>query len=196
MDQTYSAAFSNLFVGLGACIVKLWANVVPVLLSVVAVVVGAQSSTGDRGLAQETQVRGFWTDSSTGLMWAGRDNGKDVSWKGAMKYCRDLRLAGNSGWRLATLSELEGIYDKTANAPGLARLGGPAKGSDFTWHVKGNLFLTGNQWSSSQRIDDRGHSNGYVWYFDFNEGRPNNDPTGWPYSFTNMRALCVRGSGK
>lgn len=45
-------------------------------------------------------------------------------------------------------------------------------------------------------MDDRGHPNGYVWYFDFNEGRPDNDPTGWPYPFANMRALCVRGSGK
>jgi hypothetical protein len=126
-------------------------------------------------------------------MWAVKDNGKDVSWKKAMKYCRDLLLAGYSDWRLATLSELEGIYDKNANAPGLARLGGPAKGSDFTWHVKGNLFLTGNQWAD----DHIGHtSSGYHSYFDFNEGRPNDDPTGWPYPFVMMRALCVRGSGK
>jgi hypothetical protein len=51
-----------------------------------------------------------------------------------------------------------------------------------------------NQWSSSQRMDDRGHPDGYAWYFDFNEGRPNDDPTGWPYPFVMMRALCVRGS--
>ena len=110
-----------------------------------------------------------------------------------MRYCRDLRLAGYSDWRLAILSELEGIYDKNANAPGLARLGGPAKGSDFTWHVKGNLFLTGNQWAD----DHIGHtSSGYHPYFDFNEGRPNDQPSGWPYPFVMMRALCVRGSEK
>src|ERR1700760_124274 len=114
--------------------------VVLTLLSTVAVVADAQSSANVGGHAQETQIRDYWIDSSTGLMWAGRDNGKDVSWKKAMKYCRDLRLAGYSDWKLATLSELEGIYDKNANAPGLARLGGPAKGSAFTWHVKGNLF--------------------------------------------------------
>jgi hypothetical protein len=28
-----------------------------------------------------------------------------------MKHCPDLRLAGYSDWRLATLGELEGIYD-------------------------------------------------------------------------------------
>lgn len=157
---------------------------------------GAQSSTEGRRLAQETQIHGYWTDPSTGLMWAGKDNVKDVSWKNAVKYCRDLRLAGYSDWRLATLAELEGIYDKSANAPGLARLGGPAKGSDFTWHVKGNLFLTGDEWSSERRYDDRGHPSGYEWYFDFNEGRSNNQPSGFPYPHSLMRALCVRGSGK
>ena len=109
-----------------------------------------------------------------------------------MKYCRNLRLAGYSDWRLATLAQLGAIYDRNANAPGLA---GPGKGSPDTWHVKGNLFLTGDEWSSEQRIDDRGHPSGYVWYFDFNEGLPNNEPTGWPYPNT-RRALCVRGTGK
>jgi hypothetical protein len=126
-------------------------------------------------------------------MWAGRDNGKDVGWHDAMKYCRDLRLAGYSGWRLATLSELEGIYDKTANAPGLS---GPGKESPFTYRVKGKLFLTGDEWSSERRYDDRGHPSGYEWYFDFNEGRSDNDPSGFPYSSSLIRALCVRGSEK
>src|SRR4051794_21324274 len=80
--------------------------------------------------AQDTQVRGYWVDPSTRLMWAGKDNGRDVSWKKAMKYCRESRLWGFSDWRLATLSELETIYDKTVDAPGLSM------GSDFTWRVK------------------------------------------------------------
>jgi Protein of unknown function (DUF1566) len=167
-----------------------------VLLLIVGGVASSQSAPSDQEASHKTQARGFWMDPATGLMWAAKDNGKDVSWKNAIKYCRDLRLAGYSDWRLATLSELEEIYDKTANAPGLARMGGPAKGSPFTWHVKGNLFLTGNQWSSNQILDDRGHPSGYVSYFDFNEGRPSDDPTGFPYPFANRRALCVRGSGK
>jgi hypothetical protein len=77
-------------------------------------------------------------------MWAGKDNGKDVNWKNAVKYCRALRLAGYSDWRLGTLGELEGIYDKNANAPGL--MGPSGKGTASTGHVKGNLFLTGDQW--------------------------------------------------
>jgi len=137
-------------------------------------------------------MRGFWIDPATGLMWAGKDSGKDVSWKSAMKYCGDLRLAGYSDWRLATIAELQRIYDKTSNAPGLA---GPRNGPS-TWHVKGNLFLTGCQWGGVRRNDDRGHPSGYAWYFDFNEGKSNNQPSGFPYSSSFMRALCVRGSEK
>ncbi|HUN85124.1 MAG TPA: DUF1566 domain-containing protein [Terracidiphilus sp.] len=143
-----------------------------------------------QGAAQETQERGFWTDPSTGLMWAGKDNGRDVSWKGAVKYCRDLRSGGYSDWRLANMAELQGIYDKTANAPGLA---GKHDDVQTMWHVKGNLFLTGYQWAD----DHIGHtSSGYHFYFDFNEGKSNNQPSGFLHSSSFMRALCVRGSAK
>lgn len=171
---------------------KWQAKVVPILLSIVAMIAGAQSTTGDRGLAQGTQTRGYWVDPSTGLMWAGKDNGIDVSWKNAVKYCRGLRLAGYTDWRLASLGELEGIYDKNANAPGL--MGPSGKGTASTWHIKGNLFLTGDQWSSSQLADDRGKPSGYASRFDFNEGRVfNGDEISF---YTNKRALCVRGSGQ
>ena len=163
------------------------------LLLVSAFIASAQSAPEGQSRAQETQARGVWTDPSTGLMWAARDNGKDVSWKGAVKYCRDLRLAGYSDWRLATRAELGAIYDRNANASGLA---GSGKDNLFTYHVKGGLFLTGDEWSSERRTDGRGRPNGYAWYFDFNEGRSDNDPTGWPYPFQGRRALCVRGPQK
>jgi hypothetical protein len=175
------------------CIVKSWAKVAALLLSVAAIQASAQSAPEGQGGAQETQARGFWTDPSTGLMWAGKDNGKDVSWNKAMKYCRDLRLAGYSDWRLANMAELQGIYDKTANAPGLA---GPGNGTSVTWRVKGNLFLTGNQWANSQRNDRHWYNSSYESHFDFNEGRSNSQPAGFPYSSSFMRALCVRGTGK
>jgi hypothetical protein len=168
------------------------AKVAVVLLYVAAIIASAQSAPEGQSGAQETQARGFWTDSSTGLMWAGKDNGKDVTWKNAVKYCRDVRLAGYADWRLASLGELEGIYDKNANAPGL--MGPSGKGTASTWHVKGNLFLTGNQWSSTQLGDARGHPSGYASRFDFNEGRVfNGDELSF---YTNKRALCVRGSGE
>jgi hypothetical protein len=129
---------------------------------------GAQSETQNGSAAENTQVRSVWTDPSTGLMWAGKDNGKDVSWRKAMKYCHALRLDGYSDWRLANIAELQGIYDKTVEAPGLA---GPAKSPrSVTFHVRGNLFLTGDEWSGHPVIG-RMPIESYEYHFDFNEGR-------------------------
>jgi uncharacterized protein DUF1566 len=174
------------------CKMKLQAKAV-LVFPVLAVLVSAQPPGPNRNDSQETRVRGYWIDPPTGLMWAGKDNGKDVSWKGAVKYCRDLRLAGYSNWRLATVAELRAIYNPNANALGSA---GSGKDNLFTYHVKGNLFLTGDEWSSERRYDNRGRPDGYAWYFDFNEGRADNDPSGFPYPHSLMRALCVCGSGK
>src|SRR3984957_324789 len=135
------------------------------LLSVSALLASAQSVPEEGKGVQETQKRGYWVDQSTGLMWKDKDNGKDVTWKKAMKYCRDLRLAGYSDWRLANIGELEQIYDSSANAPGRDCQGAS------TWHVKGNLFLTGNQWSSTRLVGYGGYPSGYASRFDFNEGR-------------------------
>jgi hypothetical protein len=158
-------------------------------LPAAAVQASAQSAPEGQSSAQETQARDVWTDPSTGLMWTGRDNGKDISWKHAIKYCRDLRLAGYSDWRLPNMAELQPIYDRTANAPGLA--GPRKKPRPFSSHVKGNLFLTGIRWSSNYREDDRGRYSGYAYYFDFNSGKPDNDEGGYS---DGKRALCVRGS--
>jgi hypothetical protein len=161
------------------------------LFSIFAILASAQLAREGPNRAPETNAGGVWTDPSTGLMWAGKDNGKDVSWKAAMKYCRDLRLADYSDWRLASVEEMEGIYDKNSNASGRA---GPGTGRPFIFHVKGNLFLTGNQWTSTRLVDDRGHPSGYASRFDFNEGRVFNGDEIWFH--TNKRALCVRGAGK
>jgi hypothetical protein len=159
-------------------------------------VLSLSDSTRSQSMAQngtsveETQVRGVWVDPSTHLMWAGKDNGKDVSWRSAMKYCHALRLDRYSDWRLANMAELQGIYDKGVEAPGLAGPSRPPRA--FTWHVKGNLFLTGDQWSGHQ-VTGRMPLESYEYHFDFNEGRADKDPSGWPYPSSGMRALCVRG---
>ncbi len=150
---------------------------VAALLAVAAIRVGAQP------VPEST-----WTDPATGLTWATKDNGKDVSFRGAVKYCRSLRLAGYSDWRLANMFELQPLYDKAADAPGVA---GPHDDDPTMWHIKGKLFLTGYQWANDQSKS----LSGYHYYFDFNEGKSNNQPSGFLYSSSFMRGLCVRGSG-
>lgn len=155
---------------------------------VVVLIASAQSSLPQRAGAQRTKEIGYWIDQDTGLMWAGKDNGKDITWQRAMKYCRDLRLAGYSDWRLASLKEMEGIYDKDALAPGIAGEGKTLR--PFEFHVKGNLFLSGAQWTSTRLIGDRGRPSGYAWRFSFVDGRGFD---GDELSFSeNKRALCVR----
>ena len=161
-----------------------------ILLSILITVSGAQSSSENMS-AQEIQVGVTWTDPSTSLMWAGEDNGKDVSWKNAVKYCRDLGLTGHSDWRLPAIDELQGIYD----ASGIVA---PKRREGIEWALagrpKGSLVLTGNHhWSSTTGKDDRGHSTGYAWYFDFPDGRRDWDPYDYHGS---KRALCVRRSGE
>jgi hypothetical protein len=166
------------------CVVCLFAS---------AVMVCTHSAALDgRSLPQDAQAPASWVDPSTGLMWAGKDNGKDVKWKAAAKYCHDLRLTGHSDWRLATIEELEGISDGDAKAPGL----GAGKHGDqpAAWHVKGNLFLTGREWSSTQRMNDQGRPSGFVWYFDF--GNNSKDNTDGSRLGDYRRALCVRRPGK
>jgi hypothetical protein len=166
------------------------AKVILILFFVIAMTCGAQSPADDRTGAQETQARGYWTDPSTGLMWAAKDNGYDITWGKAMKYCQNLSSAGYSDWRLPTIDELQGIYD----------------GSGFTaphpkdWipvlagKARGELLLTGNlEWSSSRVLDDRGRRTGYAWQFDFPHGRRWKEPLGY---FGSKRALCVRGTEK
>jgi hypothetical protein len=150
-------------------------------------IAAAQSSTETPRPAQETQARGYWVDTS-GLMWAGKDNGKDVNWHQATKYCHNLRLAGYSDWYLPTIDELQGIYDAGLETPGLC-----GERGNCTWHVKGGLFLTGHEWSSSLNHDDRGRPSGSAPRFDFNDGTRFDDDLGY---YTFKRALCVRGSGK
>jgi Protein of unknown function (DUF1566) len=138
---------------------------------------------------QKNDNQGYWVDPATGLMWAGKDNGREVKWYKAKRYCRNLRLAGYADWRLAEIEELEGLYDSTANAPGL----GAGKDGKRSWqlHVKGNLLLSGRQWSSTQTLDHyTGGLSGFVWNYDFWNKYKGKDDASFLGEF--HYALCVR----
>jgi hypothetical protein len=65
-------------------------------------------------------------------------------------------------------------------------------------HVKGNLKLTGWDWSSSRGTAPASpwikNGSGWAWLFNFGVKEPRRDfPLSFDYS---MRALCVRDSGE
>ncbi|MGA9063175.1 MAG: DUF1566 domain-containing protein [Terracidiphilus sp.] len=170
---------------------KRQATVALILLFFVTMIARPQSSTQGQNPALETRARGYWSDPSTGLMWTAKDNGENVTWGKAMKYCQNLSLAGYSDWRLPSIDELQGIYDDSGfTAPHPKDLTPVLAG-----RAQGGLLLTGaREWSSSRVLDDRGHRTGYAWQFDFPHGmRWRYDPLGYTGG---LRALCVRSSGK
>ena len=162
---------------------KGWGKVAILLLAAGTLQASTQGAPEGR-----TQARGVWTDPSTGLLWAGQDNGGDVGWKGAVKYCRVGRWGGSSAWGVAALSELQGLFDTSVEASGRDGQGAS------TWHVKGGLFLTGSQWSSTRVLNDRGRPSGYAYRFDFNEGKSFDGDELYFHTF--KRALCVRSPKK
>jgi uncharacterized caspase-like protein len=50
-------------------------------------------------------------DTSTNLMWAAKDNGRDINWQSANNYCENYRGGGYKDWRMPTTDELTGLYD-------------------------------------------------------------------------------------
>ena len=147
-----------------------------------------QAETVRKQAEAEAALHPTWTDPATGLMWAKKDNGSDVTWNQASDYCTKLQLAGYSDWRLPTIEELQGIDDPSISTHVVFD-----NGTEWNVHVKGNLKLTGWHWSSSQG-DYPGKPYQVAWSFHFGNETPDNGfPLGFSYS---MRALCVRRSGE
>ncbi|MDM8555952.1 DUF1566 domain-containing protein [Desulfococcaceae bacterium HSG7] len=48
-------------------------------------------------------------------MWASKDNGYDINWNNAKRYCESYKDGGHSDWRMPTINELASIYDKSKN---------------------------------------------------------------------------------
>lgn len=50
-------------------------------------------------------------DNKTGLMWATKDNGHDIDFVDAEKYCMNYEAGGFSDWRLPKTKELISLYN-------------------------------------------------------------------------------------
>jgi len=50
-------------------------------------------------------------DTTAKLMWAAKDNGADIDWQDAKRYCDKYQGGGYTGWRMPTQDELAALYD-------------------------------------------------------------------------------------
>lgn len=110
------------------------------------------------------------TDAVTGLVWQRNVPSGTYTWANAKTYCAGLALAGQTGWRLPTLIELESIVNDSRVEPAINVNAFPSTPSQWFW-------------SSSAGASDAN----YAWFVTFNLGEASRDIVGRGY-----RVRCVR----
>ena len=58
----------------------------------------------------EVMQNGTVKDQTTGLIWAAQDNGANLTWSGALAYCKNYSAGGHNDWRMPTPEELATLY--------------------------------------------------------------------------------------
>lgn len=121
------------------------------------------------------QGGGVLKQVATDAEWAQSDNGSDIAWNEAGKFC----AGKGEGWRLPSVAELLSLYDKSGNSD-------TSCGPGFTCKVSLLFHLTG-PWAWSNEASNplstwiviltRGNTNTYV----ISDG-------------TKKRALCILDS--
>jgi len=133
---------------------------------------------------------GTVVDSKTKLMWWGRDNGSGLSWPEAKKYAQSSKVAGYSDWRLPTLTELSGIYDKakTHHTHCPAAVDDLGAAADEV-HLPDMIHVSCvRMWTSQERTDKAGSAT----VFDFHSGSDAARPEAEEFVDTASRVLLVR----
>jgi hypothetical protein len=79
-------------------------------------IVFAQAAEEAKVIAREDRFiaydNGTVLDTQTGLLWAGKDDGKGMNEQNAKAYFENYRAGGYDDWRMPTVDELEAIYDQ------------------------------------------------------------------------------------
>lgn len=84
-------------------------------------------------------------DNATGRTWQRAQAVGTFSWSAAQDWCQQLALSGG-GWRVPTLSELEGIVDRGAKDPAIdTAVFGPTTADAF-WTLT-PAVAAGSAWS-------------------------------------------------
>jgi hypothetical protein len=120
---------------------------------------------------ERDSVKEVVTDPNTKLMWQDDVSVKTTKkdWQGALKYCKNLKFAGFSDWRLPKMSELESIVDDTKYNPAI---------KDGFVNVTADYY-----WSSSPDVSDSSRA----WYLFFDYGS-----VFWYVKSNSTLVRCVR----
>ncbi len=121
---------------------------------------------------------GVVLDKKTGLMWAAKDNGQNITWHDAKKYCESYRGGGFTDWRMPTQKELLTLYDGNASNRDTA--------CGYSVKTATDLIQTTCSWFWASDVKDSGSSVGRV---SLSGG---NDNFGPPSDSLNARFLPVR----
>jgi MinD-like ATPase involved in chromosome partitioning or flagellar assembly len=138
----------------------------------------------------------LWTDSATGLIWAGSDNGENVTWTTADKFCRELRIGNySSGWRLPKIDELKGIFDPQHDYQYTYHgqpYGGMVDGQNAVNLIKAGIELNSCcAWSAETATDENKVRSAYYYRFQPNPRDNIRNPSIYIETVALIRALCV-----
>ncbi len=129
-------------------------------------------------------------DTKTNLMWAARDNGMALSWPGAKSYAGNYRGGSYADWRLPTLDELTGLFDKakTRKTYCAAAVDETGVAADEIHATDLIHFSCTRQWTSQERSEKPGSAT----IFDFHSGNDTSRPGSQDFIDTASRVLLVR----
>ncbi len=154
-----------------------------VTIMVVAILIGtfimAKSSTaGETGRDGRfiAYDNGTVLDTKTNLMWAAKDNGYNINWQDAKRYCKKYRGGGYKDWRMPTQDELAGLYDAAKTY---------TSGCEYNVHLTDLIHLTCNCLLASETYGSEAAS------FNFHYGIRYR---GWQLNDSDIRVLLVRSS--
>jgi MinD-like ATPase involved in chromosome partitioning or flagellar assembly len=137
----------------------------------------------------------LWTDAATGLIWAGSDNGENVTWTAADNFCRELRIDNySSGWRLPKIDELKGIFDPQHDHQYTYHgqpSGGMVDGQPAVNLIKAGIELNSCCAWSSETTTNQGLRVAYYYRFQPKPPDGTRNPSIYIGTVALIRALCV-----
>jgi serine/threonine-protein kinase len=127
--------------------------------------------------------KGVLKDTQTGLEWTQGDNGSNINWNDAKRYCESKK----NGWRLPNLDELKAIYETNVPSPRVCLvLAGSHSPVSFTCMTSPLFHLTSDHFWSATAYDST-----RAWLIQLEDDSSYTVPVS---DAGINRALCVQGT--